>query len=331
MSTTTGNDRPRTQEQLDARMARLPRPVRNTFHGMFPLHEDIELSDAQIQIVLDYVAEVDFHLPGATSRDFLVVRWARYAGFQFLREPLEAYAVGLRCTHPGLEDHHTFIRMSWGQLMGDATAPRLPVNEPVLASDMLMLNRYRDTRTGPSATGVDSYATPTGDGVPGVAFDLKLLQGALDDVLAHDATGKGREINAWWDPAIHWGVAMAGRYPRLKYFESKGRLNDEDVATLHAFEQRAAQSESILRELGLASPGPVADATLKQAEQAESGSFLSRHRIRNPRPLTESRPTNDPESDVDSRPYTEDREGSVTPSSDGPKPTHTGNTGSAPL
>ncbi len=320
MSTTTENVRPRTQAELDARIAQLPRPERNTFQGMFPLHEDMELSDAQIQIVLDYVAEIDFHVPGATSRDFLVVRWARYTGFQFLKEDLEAYAVGLRCTHPGLEDHHTFIRMSWGQLMGDAQAPRMPVNEPVLASDMLMLTRYRDTRTGPSATGVDSYATQAGEGVPGVDFDLTLLEGALDDVLAHEATGNGREINTWWDPAVNWGVAMAGRYPRLKYFESKSRLNDAELTRLHAFEQRAAQAEMVFRELGLASPAPVADATLKQAEKAESGSFLTRHRIRNPRPLTESRPTSEPGVDMDSRPYTEDREGSVTPSSDGPKP-----------
>ncbi|MDO5737035.1 MAG: hypothetical protein Q4P15_11235 [Propionibacteriaceae bacterium] len=320
MSTTMGNVRPRTQAELDARMAQLPRPVRDTFQGMFPLHEDIELSDAQIQIVLDYVAEVDFHVPGATSKDFLVVRWARYTGFQFLKEPLEAYAVGLRCTHPGLEDHHTFIRMSWGQLMGDPEATRLPVNEPVLASDMLMLTRYRDTPTGPSSTGVDSYATPTGEGIPGVDFDLTLLEGALDDVLAHEATGKGREINAWWDPAVNWGIAMAGRYPRLKYFESKGRLNEAELASLHAFERRAAQAEKVFRELGLASPSPVAEATLKQAEKAERGDFLSRHRIRNPRPLTESRPTGDPEAEDDNRPYKEDRQGSVTPSSDGPKP-----------
>ena len=275
MSTTTGDLRPRTQAELDARIAQLPRPVRDTFQGMFPLHEDMDLSDAQIQIVLDYVAEVDFHMPGATSNDFLVVRWARYAGFQFLKEDLESYAVGLRCTAPGLEDHHTFIRMSWGQLMGDPEAPRLPVNDPVLASDMLMLTRYRDGRTGPSKTGVDSYATPTGEGVPGVDFDLTLLEGALDDVLAHDATGKGREIDSWWDPAVNWGVAMAGRYPRLKYFESKSRLNEAELARLRAFEQRAANAEQVFKELGLASPAPVADSTLKQAMPSVSARSIS--------------------------------------------------------
>ena len=282
--------RPRTQVELDAYIAARPRPVRNTFEGMFPLHEDLELSDEQVQIVLDYLQEVNFHLPGAAAHEFLVVRWARYSGFQFLQEPLEAYAIGLRCTHPGMEDQHTFIRMSWGQLMGDPEAILLPVNEPVLASDMMTLARYRDTRTGPSRTGVDAYAAAPDDLVPGADFDLKLLDGALDDVLEQHRTGRGREINSWWNPALNWGVALAGRYPRLKYFESKGRLDERASAALRSFEARAARAETVLQEFGLASPAPVAAAALKQAEKAESGKFFRRHRIRNPQPLTESRP-----------------------------------------
>ena len=246
--------RPRTQAELDAYIASRPRPVRNTYEGMYPLHEDIELSDEQVQIVLDYLQEVNFHLPGAAAHEFLVIRWARYTGFQFLQEPLEAYAIGLRCTHPGMEDQHTFIRMSWGQLMADPKAIRLPVNEPVLASDMMTLARYRDTRTGPSRTGIDTYGAASDDSVPGVDFDLKLLDGALDDVLQHHLTGKGREINTWWNPALNWGVALAGRYPRLKYFESKGRLDEKALAALHSFEARAAQAEAVLNELGLTSP-----------------------------------------------------------------------------
>ena len=279
--------RPRTQAELDAYIAARPRPVRNTFEGMYPLHEDLELSDEQVQIVLDYLQEVNFHLPGAASHEFLVIRWARYTGFQFMQEPLEAYAIGLRCTHPGMEDQHTFIRMSWGQLMGDPEAVRLPVNEPVLASDMMTLARYRDTHTGPSRTGVDAYGAASEDSVPGTDFDLKLLDGALEDVLEHHRTGKGREINAWWNPALNWGVALAGRYPRLKYFESKGRLDEKTLAALHAFEARAARAEPVLQELGLASPAPVAAAALKQAEQAETGRFSRRHRIRDPQPLTQ--------------------------------------------
>lgn len=287
-SMTLKNTRPRTQGELDAYIAARPRPVRNTFEGMYPLHEDIELSDEQVQIVLDYLQEVNFHLPGAAAHEFLVVRWARYSGFQFLQEPLEAYAVGLRCTHPGIEDQHTFIRMSWGQLMGDPDAIRLPVNEPVLASDMMTLARYRDTRTGPSKTGVDAYAAASDDSVPGTEFDLKLLNGALDDVLEQHRTGKGRDINSWWNPALDWGVALAGRYPRLKYFESKGRLDEQALAALRAFEARAAQAETALQELGLASAASVAESALKQAAKAESGTFSRHHRIRNPQSLTES-------------------------------------------
>ncbi|MDV2856989.1 hypothetical protein [Oceanimonas sp. CAM02] len=271
--------RPRTQAELDACMAARQRPVRNTFEGMYPLHEDMELSDEQVQIVLDYLQEVNFHLPGAAPHEFLVVRWARYTGFQFMQEDLEAYAIGLRCTHPGMEDQHTFIRMSWGQLMGDPDAVRLPVNEPVLASDMMTLARYRDTRTGPSNTGVNAY----GDGpAPGTDFDLKLLNGALDDVIAQHQTGQGREINSWWNPALNWGVALAGRYPRLKYFEHKGHLDENTLTALHAFEARAANAETALQALGLASPAAVAKSALEQAEKAERGTFFRKHRIRNP-------------------------------------------------
>ncbi|MDY7218085.1 hypothetical protein TOI97_00600 [Denitrificimonas sp. JX-1] len=280
--------RPRTQAELDAYIAARPRPVRNTFEGMYPLHEDLELSDEQVQIVLDYLQEVNFHLPGAAPHEFLVVRWARYTGFQFMQEPLDAYAIGLRCTHPGMEDQHTFIRMSWGQLMGDPEAVRLPVNKPVLASDMMTLARYRDTRTGPSRTGVDAYGAASESSVPGTDFDLKLLNGALDDVLEQHLSGKGREVNSWWDPALNWGVALAGRYPRLKYFESKGRLDEKTLAALHAFEARAAQAETALQELGLATLEFVAESALKQAEKAETGTFYRRHRIRDPQSLTKS-------------------------------------------
>lgn len=318
--------RPRTQAELDAYVADRRRPARNTFDGMFPLHEDLELSDEQVQIVLDYLQEIDFHLPGATAAEFLVVRWARYTGFQFLQEPLEAYAVGLRCTHPGMTNQHTFIRMSWGQLMGDADAARVPVNEPVLASDTMTLTGYRDTRTGPTRTGVDSYTGVLDGRLPGAEFDLKLLHGALDDVLAHHATGAGREINAWWNPALNWGVALAGRYPRLKYFESRGRIDHVSLIDLHSFEQRAAAAEAVLAELGLASPAPVATDALKQAKAAERGKFLTRLRIRNPRPLTETRPEAGRSVEApteDTRPQTIPRDGSVTPSSDGPAPSDT--------
>lgn len=291
MTTDTSRARPRTQAELDAYFAARKRPTFHSFKGMYPLHEDIELSDEQVRIVKDYLKEVNFHLPGATPEEFNVVRWARYTGFQFLTEPLEAYAVGLRCTHPGMEDHHTFIRMSWGQLMGVPDAERLPVNEPVLASDMMTLQRYRDTPTGPSRTGVDSYTGVAGDGPPGVDFDLKLLNGALDDVLELHARGDGDELNSWWNPAIHWGVAMAGRYPRLKYYESKGRLTAAQASALREFEERAVAARPALDSLRLVFPERIATEALEQADKAERGKFVPRLRIRNPR--REPAPTED--------------------------------------
>ena len=310
--------RPRTQSELDAHIASFPRPKRNTFNGMFPLHEDIELSDQQVQIVLDYVKEVDFHLPGATSEEFLVVRWARYVGFQFIQQDLEAYAIGLRCTHPGMEDQNTFIRMSWGQLMGHPDAPRLPVNGPVLASDMMTLAKYRDTRTGPSRTGVDSYTAVAGDSVPGVELDLALLSGALDDVLAQHASGQGREINSWWTPAVNWGAAMAGRYPRLKYFESKNRLTDSELTALHAFEERARRAGDVLRELGLAAPDTVGREAVEQATKAERGSFKRKLRIRNPRPLREVLPETAAATEDEERPFVDEDRTGPAPGPDDP-------------
>ncbi|GAB47724.1 hypothetical protein [Mobilicoccus pelagius] len=278
----TSTPRPRTQAELDAYIARHPRPTRDTYDGMYPLHQDMELTDEQVRLVLDYVREVDFHLPGAGPEEFLVVRWARYTGFQFLHEDLEAYAVGLWCTHPGMEDKHTFIRMSWGQLMGDPDAPRLPVNEPVLASDMMTLAPLRDTRTGPSRTGVDAYASD--EGRPGVDFDLAVLERALQGVVDHHATGTGQELDHWWTPAVNWGVGLAGRYPRLKYFESRGELTPAQQARLAAFEAEAERIGAALDQLGLAHPAPVAARALEQAARAERGAFRPRLRIRNPRP-----------------------------------------------
>lgn len=276
---------PRTQAELDAYITRFKRPVRDTYVGMYPLHDDMELTDEQVQIVQDYIREVDFHLPGATCEDFLVVRWARYMGFQLLSEDLESYAVGLRYTAPGMEDHNTFIRMSWGQLMGYPDAERLPVNKPVLASDMMTLAKYRDTPTGPSRTGVDTYMDDEGE--PGVDFDLKLLEGAMADVIEHHDTGKGREYNYWWNPALNCGVALAGHYPRLVYFREKGRLRADQLARLSEFESRAIEIAEILDGLGLVHPAPLVRDTLKQAAKAEKNQFTPTLRIANPTPLTE--------------------------------------------
>ena len=104
---------------------------------MYRLHEDITLSNERVNRVLAYLKEVDFHLPDATSSDFAVNTHARYAGWDYESEDLESCIIGLQCTVPGREDERTFIRMSFGQLMGDENVPTLPVNEPLLATSVL--------------------------------------------------------------------------------------------------------------------------------------------------------------------------------------------------
>ncbi|MCZ9309027.1 hypothetical protein ACUY3K_00815 [Corynebacterium uberis] len=217
---------------------------------MYPLHSDITLDAAGRQRALDYLVEVDFHLPGSTPRDFRVKDLARYIGWNFQSEDLEAYAVGLVCTTPGLEAHHTFIRMSYGQLTGQPDALRLPVNQPVLANQTLRMQRWRDTPTGPSRTGVDSYATADGS-VPGVDLDLAMLHDTLADALDFAHAGHSSADEGQFDLAVDLGTLLAGRYPRLKYYEKAGRLTAPQQERLRAFEAQATQAQQTLESLEL--------------------------------------------------------------------------------
>lgn len=65
------------------------------------LYQDILLDDAHVDRVRRYLREVDFHLPGATADDFEINRRARYLGYMFQAEDLEAFGVGLKCTGRG--------------------------------------------------------------------------------------------------------------------------------------------------------------------------------------------------------------------------------------
>lgn len=217
---------------------------------MYPLHRDMLLTDEQKQIVLDYIREVNFAIPGTTPEDYRVVDVARYVGWNFQKEDLEAYAVGLQCTKPGFEKHNTFIRMSRDQLLAVAEAKRLPVNEPVLASDMMRMQRWRDTPVGPGRTGVDSYAEADGS-IPGVDMDLTMLEDTLTDIHQFNDGTIADKLLVQFDFAVDWGTLLAGRYPRLKHFESEGKLRPDQVQRLHAFEARAAESEEVLRKQGL--------------------------------------------------------------------------------
>ena len=73
---------------------------------MYRLHEDITLSNERVNRVLEYLKEVDFHLPDATSSDFAVNTHARYAGWDYESEDLESCIIGLQCTVPGLSLIH---------------------------------------------------------------------------------------------------------------------------------------------------------------------------------------------------------------------------------
>lgn len=217
---------------------------------MYPLHQDMILTAEQKQIVRDYVQRVDFHLPGATSRDFEVADEARYVGWAIMPEDLDSYVVGLRCTKPGMGDHRTFIRMSHGQLTGQKNAKILPVNEPVTGFDALTMQRWRDTPTGPSRTGVDSYADDPG--VPGADLDLAMLEDTLADVRDFHLTGTtvgGLEV---LDLKVYWGVLLAGRYPRLKHFAEQGALTGEQADRLHRFDDAARSMSDMLSSLKLA-------------------------------------------------------------------------------
>ncbi|WP_075691635.1 hypothetical protein [Corynebacterium sphenisci] len=221
---------------------------------MYPLYQDITLTEEQKRIVADYLVEVDFHLPGATARDFEIADVARYVGWNFQSEDLESYAIGLRCTAPGLEDHRTFIRMSRGQLLGAADAPRLPVNEPVLANETLRMQRWRDTPTGPSRTGVDSYATDDGS-VPGIDMDLTQLHDVLADISDFARSGRGKADEGQFDLALDFGSLLAGRYPRVKHYQAAGRLRPDQEERLRAFEDAAEAMAGTLEALDLPTLG----------------------------------------------------------------------------
>lgn len=217
---------------------------------MYPLYKDMELSPEQQQIVLDYIREVGFCIPGTSPEDYTALPFAKYVGWNFKSEDLEAYAVGLLCTKPGFEKHHTFIRMSRGQLLAMAEAPRLPVNDPVLANETLRMQRWRDTPTGPSRTGVDSYAEADGS-VPGIDHDLVELHDVLSDIEAYAAGGGTATSKGQFDLAVDFGMLLAGRYPRAVYFRDQGRLKSNQEAQLRRFEERASALRDTLEFLGL--------------------------------------------------------------------------------
>lgn len=216
------------------------------------LYQDILLDDTHVDRVRRYLREVDFHLPGATADDFEINRRARYLGYMFQAEDLEAFGVGLKCTRPGFEGRNTFIRMSRGQLLGEDNAKRLPVNEPVLAAESMTLHRMYEAGGEAGAAmrhGIGTYDSDAG--LPGGDMDLAMLEAQLGDIIAFrngDPVPGDQEI---LDLKIYWGTLLAGRYPRLKHFERAGKLSPEQAERLGKFESTVNAVSDVLVGLGL--------------------------------------------------------------------------------
>ncbi|GAB2507584.1 hypothetical protein CATRI_05125 [Corynebacterium atrinae] len=213
------------------------------------LYQDIHLSDDQIDRVRTYLRAVNFHLPGATCEDFRINPRARYLGYMFQAEDLESYGVGLACTAPGMENQNTFIRMSRGQLLGEAGSPVLPVNEPVLGAEAMTLNRFYDTPGGPTRHGIDTYSADAG--LPGADMDLTMIETQLSDIVAfHNGQPVPGEQEIL-DLKIFWGTLLAGRFARLRHFAADGRLSPEQAARLDRLESAINSVREILVALDL--------------------------------------------------------------------------------
>lgn len=196
----------------------------------------------------DYIRQVDFHLPGATSVDFSINTHVRYLGYMF-QEELESYGVGLQCTALGMEHVRTFIRMSRGQLLGADNAPLLPVNEPVLASEAMTLNRFNVRESVPLRHGEDTYSSD--NGAAGADMDLAMLEQQLRDIIAFhngEPVPGNQEI---LDLRVYSRALLAGRYPRLQYLQWTGRLSSLQADGLYIVEAQINAVEDILQALDL--------------------------------------------------------------------------------
>lgn len=214
---------------------------------MGALYEDILLNFEQKQRVLDYVRQVDFHAPGATSSDFSVAPHARYLGYLFQAEDLEAFGVGLRCTKPGMENYRTFIRMSRGQILGEDGAPQLPVNEPVTGAATMTMQRMWSDPSQPPSHGVSTFRSETG--LAGADEDMDLIETQLRDILDFHA-GRPVALNQEiLDLKVNWGTLLAGRYARLKLL--RDRMSSPQQERLRALEEDILHHQPILEALEL--------------------------------------------------------------------------------
>lgn len=217
---------------------------------MRALYQDMDLTDEQIDIVRDYIRAVDFHLPGVGPDDFDINRRARYLGYMFQEEHLESFGVGLRSTKPGMEGRHTFIRMSREQLLGVEDPLILPVNKPVLASDAMLMSRFRDKPSSQLRTGVEVYSDDVG--IAGGDLDLTMLETQLADILDFHNNLPVHWNQEILDLRVNWGTLLAGRYPRLKHFQAEGALSEQQNARLEQLELNINSVEGILDAMDIA-------------------------------------------------------------------------------
>lgn len=216
---------------------------------MIPLHEDFDLTIEQQNRVRHWLREIGPLVAGTTAEDFEILPRARYVGFMFTHEDLEAFTVGLQCTKPGMEDTRTTVRMSHGQLLGVPGAPTYEPHAPVTASDAMTMNRWR--RRG---------FTNGGAGIPGIDLDQQMLTDYLEEILEyHAAYGTDLEGPAWYELSVQWGVVVSGRLPRIEHYAGKGQLSEPQATNFAAFREAVRANKHLLKDLSLAFPGSLED------------------------------------------------------------------------
>lgn len=149
-----------------------------------------------------------------------------------------------------MEGHHTFIRMSREQLLGAKDPLILPVNKPVLASDAFLMSRFREAPGSQLRTGVEGYSAE--EGIPGGDLDLTMLETQLEDILDYHNNLPVHWNQEILDLRVKWGSLLAGRYPRLKHFQTKGELSQQQNARLEKLERDINSVEGILEAMELA-------------------------------------------------------------------------------
>lgn len=83
--------------------------------------------------------------------------------------------------------------------------------------------------------------------------DVALLSERLHEL---KRLGDNKEVSnsEVYNFSIQWGVALAGRLPRLVYYDARGLLSDTDAKRFHSLCDEFRAVSVIAARLGLASP-----------------------------------------------------------------------------